>query len=42
MAYLQLDHIDKVFTRGSTQSEVLKDINLTSTSARHDGRACSF
>ena len=29
MAYLQLDHIDKVFTRGSTQSEVLKDINLT-------------
>ena len=28
MAYLTLDHIDKVFTRGSTQSEVLKDINL--------------
>ena len=29
MAYLKLDHVDKVFTRGSTQSEVLKDINLT-------------
>jgi nitrate/nitrite transport system ATP-binding protein len=28
MAYLQIDHLDKVFTRGSTQSEVLKDINL--------------
>ena len=29
MAYLKIDHVDKVFTRGSTQSEVLKDINLT-------------
>ncbi|MEW6767733.1 MAG: ABC transporter ATP-binding protein [Pseudomonadota bacterium] len=29
MAYLQIDHVDKVFTRGSTRSEVLKDINLT-------------
>jgi nitrate/nitrite transport system ATP-binding protein len=29
MAYLQIDHVDKVFTRGSTKSEVLKDINLT-------------
>ena len=29
MAYLQIDHVDKVFTRGSTQSEVLKNINLT-------------
>jgi len=29
MTYLKLDHIDKVFTRGSTTSEVLKDINLT-------------
>jgi nitrate/nitrite transport system ATP-binding protein len=29
MAYLKLDHIDKVFTRGSKESEVLKDINLT-------------
>jgi len=29
VAYLQIDHLDKVFTRGSTQSEVLKDINLT-------------
>jgi len=29
MAYLQIDHVDKVFTRGSTQSEVLKGINLT-------------
>ena len=29
MAYLKLDHVDKVFTSGSTQSEVLKDINLT-------------
>src|SRR5207245_10459256 len=27
--YLKLDHIDKVFTRGSTSTEVLKDINLT-------------
>ena len=29
MAYLQIDHVDKVFTRGSTKSEVLKGINLT-------------
>ena len=29
MAYLQIDHVDKVFTRGSTRSEVLKNINLT-------------
>ncbi|MES2752649.1 MAG: ABC transporter ATP-binding protein, partial [Pseudomonadota bacterium] len=29
MAYLKIDHVDKVFTRGSTSSEVLKDINLT-------------
>ncbi len=29
MAYLQIDHVDKVFTRGSTHSEVLKNINLT-------------
>ena len=29
MAYLKIDYVDKVFTRGSTQSEVLKDINLT-------------
>src|SRR5438309_1754486 len=28
-AYLKLDHIDKTFTRGSTSTEVLKDINLT-------------
>jgi len=28
-AYLKLDHIDKVFTRGNTSTEVLKDINLT-------------
>jgi nitrate/nitrite transport system ATP-binding protein len=26
--YLQLDHVDKVFTRGKVSSEVLKDINL--------------
>ena len=29
MAYLQIDHVDKVFTRGSTKSEVLKNISLT-------------
>ncbi|MBN8982208.1 MAG: ABC transporter ATP-binding protein [Rhizobiales bacterium] len=29
MAYLQIDHVYMVFTRGSTTSEVLKDINLT-------------
>src|SRR5512139_3764338 len=29
MAYLKLDHIDKVFTRGAATTEVLKDINLT-------------
>jgi nitrate/nitrite transport system ATP-binding protein len=29
MPYLKLDHIDKVFVRGSKESEVLKDINLT-------------
>src|SRR5215208_7469395 len=28
-AYLKLDHIDKVFTRGAATTEVLKDINLT-------------
>jgi nitrate/nitrite transport system ATP-binding protein len=28
-SYLKLDHIDKVFTRGSAETEVLKDINLT-------------
>src|SRR3982074_1969912 len=27
--YLKLDHIDKVFTRGNTSTEVLKEINLT-------------
>ena len=27
-AYLKLDHIDKSFRRGSTQTDVLKDINL--------------
>ena len=28
-AYLKLDHIDKIFTRGATSTEVLKEINLT-------------
>ena len=28
-AYLKLDHIDKVFTRGNASTEVLKDVNLT-------------
>jgi nitrate/nitrite transport system ATP-binding protein len=28
-AYLKLDHVDKVFTRGKVSSEVLKDINLS-------------
>ncbi|MEW6644324.1 MAG: ABC transporter ATP-binding protein [Pseudomonadota bacterium] len=28
-AYLKLDHIDKVFSRGQATTEVLKDINLT-------------
>jgi nitrate/nitrite transport system ATP-binding protein len=28
-AYLKLDHIDKVFTRGGVSSEVLKEVNLT-------------
>jgi nitrate/nitrite transport system ATP-binding protein len=27
--YLKLDHVDKTFTRGSTSTEVLKDINLS-------------
>src|ERR1700754_3465069 len=27
-AYLKLDHVDKVFTRGAASTEVLKDINL--------------
>jgi nitrate/nitrite transport system ATP-binding protein len=27
-AYLKLDHIDKTFSRGSVETEVLKDINL--------------
>lgn len=29
MAYLNIEHVDKVFTRGSTQSVVLKDISLS-------------
>ena len=29
MTYLKLDHIDKVFSRGNSSTEVLKDINLT-------------
>ena len=29
MTYLKIDHVDKVFTRGSASTEVLKDINLT-------------
>ena len=29
MTYLKLDHIDKVFSRGSQETEVLKDIMLT-------------
>jgi len=29
MAYLKIDHVDKVFTRGAVRSEVLKTINLT-------------
>lgn len=28
-AYLKLDHISKSFRRGSTETEVLRDINLT-------------
>ena len=28
-AYLKLDHIDKIFTRGAATTEVLKDISLT-------------
>src|SRR3954451_2239982 len=28
-AYLKLDHIDKIFTRGAASTEVLKDIRLT-------------
>src|SRR5689334_1886245 len=28
-AYLKLDHIDKIFTRGAATTKVLKDINLT-------------
>src|SRR3954466_11317424 len=28
-AYLKLEHIDKIFTRGAASTEVLKDINLT-------------
>src|SRR5213595_2374939 len=28
-AYLKLDHVDKVFTRGNASTEVLKDIRLT-------------
>src|SRR5712664_1356175 len=28
MAYLKLDHIDKTFTRGALETEVLKDITL--------------
>ena len=27
--YLKIDHVDKTFTRGSQQTEVLKDINLS-------------
>ena len=26
--FLQIDHVDKTFTRGSTETEVLKDVNL--------------
>ena len=26
--YLKIDHVDKSFTRGSTETEVLKDITL--------------
>src|SRR5215208_5420816 len=29
MAYLKIDHVDKVFSRGNRESEVLKDIMLT-------------
>jgi nitrate/nitrite transport system ATP-binding protein len=29
MAYLKIDHVDKVFSRGDRESEVLKDIMLT-------------
>src|SRR5438128_6969779 len=29
MAYLKIDHVDKVFSRGSRETEVLKDIMLT-------------
>ena len=28
-AFLKIDHVDKVFQRGSSRTEVLKDINLT-------------
>jgi nitrate/nitrite transport system ATP-binding protein len=28
-AYLKLDHIDKTFTRGTTETEVLEDVTLT-------------
>jgi nitrate/nitrite transport system ATP-binding protein len=29
MAYLKVDHVDKVFSRGNRETEVLKDIVLT-------------
>jgi len=29
MAYLQFDHIGKIFNRGSNTTEVLRDINMT-------------
>ena len=29
MAYLKIDHVDKVFSRGNRETEVLKDIKLT-------------
>jgi nitrate/nitrite transport system ATP-binding protein len=28
-AYLKIDHVDKVFTNGSSQTEVLKEITLS-------------
>ena len=27
--YLKIDHVDKSFTRGSTETEVLKDVTLS-------------
>ena len=28
-AYLKIDHVDKVFSRGTRETEVLKDVMLT-------------